>query len=188
MRSGTQVVFDGQSHNNLPVGAAIPETVMADRAGVSWMNTAIGSTTYAQRAATAVQRVDRLTLDATTNVLVDIGGSDDIREGILTAAQILAAMEDYADDRRAAGFDTIVWSTVPTNTENTAGEELVRADLNNLIRAADFWDHLVDWETEPELTDASDLTFWSVDGLHLKAAGVAIAAPLYDVALDLVLA
>lgn len=173
-------MFDGQSLNNAPFDAPYPSQLGA-LLGPEYpvIICGRGGTTYAQRTTTAPGRVDYHFANATTNVLVDLGGQSDLLAG-LTGSQLLAAAEAYADARRAAGADLIVALTCPHSTSYTAGQNTQRATYNAGLLTSAHFDAVVDIAADPAMADASDLTYWNADGLHPVAAGAAVIAGLVE--------
>src|SRR5690606_17387894 len=142
-------------------------------------------TTYAQRTTNAATRVDPFVSNAARNVLIDIAGQSDLLNS-LTAEQLLVAAESYAADRRAAGFDRIVVTTVPSMTDAwgwDANMEEQRVAYNDLLLNSTAFDAVADIASIPELADPSDTTYFS-DGLHPTPAGADLMAPVIAAAVS----
>ncbi len=143
---------------------------------------AISGTTYATRATTAATRSYATFRNSIDPCLVDIGGQSDLLAG-LTAAQILAAMEDYHADARAVGATRTLTCTVPSMTaapwNYTAAMETERLALNPLILASTVFTTVADIAALPHAADPADTTYFS-DGLHPTAVLAAEMADLIE--------
>lgn len=136
---------------------------------------AVSGTSYAQRTPTAALRVDTYLVNAKRTILVDIAGQGDV-DGGLTAQQIYDAAVAYKDARMAAGVHCYAICTVPHATIYAAGEQTARLAYNDLLRASDEFDVVIDLAARPEMQDASNLTYWDADGIHPNPAGAAVIA------------
>lgn len=185
MRAQPLVIFDGQSFNYAPPDTEGPRTypmLTWDRLPLGFAACVVGisGTSYATRATTVASRVDPLLHNGAPAVVVDAGGNTDLGADGLTAAQLLAASEAYADARRAAGADYIIELTVtPATALYTAGEDAQRLAYNAalLANANGKFDAVVDQAGIPELADPADTDFY-YDGLHLTTEGAELVAEL----------
>lgn len=148
-----------------------------------WSLVLVGGTTYPDRLATAPHKIDGQLRAHTDATIIDNGGYSDIEDDAVSAATLLTRHQTYVAARKAAGCSRYVASTLPDNTTLSAPEKVVMEDFNDLLRAADHYDDLVDLAAVPELSDASNTTYFS-DGLHFTAAGAAIAADAITAVLD----
>jgi lysophospholipase L1-like esterase len=149
---------------------------------VPWSNVSISGTSWSTLATTAVSRADHVIKNADKTVLIMCGGTSDVLEND-SAATILSDMESYANNRRAAGVDYIINTTITGYTSFTGPQEAVRVAANALIEASSVWDAVVDLAAVPELDDPTDVTYYS-GGLHWTAAGAQVVADEIAPALD----
>lgn len=184
VRPADLIVFDGQSLNLVPNAAqSFPTKTMATGiTHTAWYNAAITATSWTQRAVDAAERVDkRLRSVPTTGIctLFDTAGTRNIAALNQDAATAFAEAAAYWADRRTAGFDLIVASTLAPSTSFVGDEPAEMAAFNNLLRAAvgDEIDALADWDTIPEATDATNTTYFP-DGTHLSDALTTLIAPV----------
>lgn len=179
MRSVAALIFDGQSFVHAPAGGRTIPLLVADRLDSSYGMHVVGlpGTTYATRTTDRASRSFSRFTNSAAPVLIDISGQSDLLAG-LTAAQVLAAMEEYHDAARAAGASRTIACTVPSMTAAwgyTGPMETQRQALNPLILASGAWDAVADLAAVPEAADPADVTYFS-DGLHPTAALAALFA------------
>lgn len=184
-RGAEQIIFDGQSFQYAPMSPGVPakgfpHRVIAQLQPRTWKVTGISGTTYSQRNATVVERVDHQ-IGSANPILVDVAGQSDILAN-MTRAAILADMQNYVAARRAAGFKKVIVATVPHATNYSAGQNTVRDDLNAFIRAATWIDAVADFAVRPELANGANATYF-YDGLHPTAAGAQVMADVIVAAL-----
>lgn len=185
VRPAEYLVFDGQSLNIQPAaGITYPVALTQRLTPGPFTVVGLGGTTYAQRATTAATRVDPLHQMAARSVWIDQGGQSDILAD-MTAAQVVAGMESYANARRAAGFSVLVGSTLPDMVTGsvtvTPAQHAVLQQVNALVRISSVFDAIADLAADPRLADASNTTFFS-DGLHPTTAGAAAMADVFEAA------
>lgn len=162
----------------VPPGLNIPLQVVSGIDPINWSVPAVTATGYTARASTAASRTDWIARNGVPAVLIDCGGQTDLWQSgdNLTAAQTLTLMEAYHDARRAAGFDKTIMCTVPHSTIYDADGQTQRAALNAAIRTSSHWDAVADLAADARLSDATNLTYFEADQLHLKTAGAAVGA------------
>lgn len=182
-----RVVFDGQSHNNIPAAPnGMPSQLMSGRS-IPWANVAVNGASWTSLLATVGSRrvYEQATLHAGQTILVMTGGTQDILDGD-TGAQVYADAVAYAEAARTAGYDYALASTIPDalNIDDDPDQAQARADHNGLILAdaAEAFDGVIDFDTA--LPDVGDTTYWDVDFVHLKPAGAGVVAALYAPLLD----
>jgi lysophospholipase L1-like esterase len=182
------IVGDGQSHTNIPLGAAIP-VVVAAQLGARHIYVGIGGTAWSTLARTASTRSWPALKAATQTVAVLIGGTQDVLDDD-TGAVIYDDIVAYANAMRAAGPDNllIVACTIPpVDAANpftfgawTDARESVR-QMHNLILQHDplgAFDAVVDI-TVPPYNDPHDTypddidPYVATDGVHFKIRGAA---------------
>ena len=74
-------------------------------------------------------------------------------------------------------YGTTVSFTLTPRTSYTAPQEADRVTINGWIKTqSSSWDYCVKLDEVTELQDPSNTTYYEADGVHLKAAGEAIAA------------
>jgi hypothetical protein len=116
-------------------------------------------------------------------------GRNDVTVNGASAATAWANLQAAAAALYAAGYEKIVMGTVlPSNDLN----DTTRASLNALIvaGAGTTYDHLADVAADATIGEDGDnanTTYYS-DGVHMKAAGNAIAAPIFQTAIEAALA
>lgn len=191
----SHLVMDGQSFANTPVGATTFSKVVALLPAEWWpssYNAAVNGTTYAQRktggANSAATRLDPHLSGTYQNVIVDIAGQSDLINTAggganLTAATLLAQVEAYIAERRAAGADVYVACTVPPNYLTTGGQETERLAYNALLLASGAPDAVADIAALPHAQDHSDATYYS-DQLHPTSALADEFASTIEAAVD----
>jgi hypothetical protein len=153
------IVFDGQSLNLTPLGDSAntyPYLVMTGRtsAFVKPELTCISATSWTKLTLTAAFRSFPHADDGASTLLSMLGGTSDVKEGD-SAATIYAEMKDYAVAARAAGFDKILACTITPSTSFTAGENVERKAVNNLLigNADGAWEAVVDLASDSSLSD-----------------------------------
>ena len=147
----------------------------------AWSRVALAGTTYASRATSATSRVDQYVRLSTRSVWIDQGGQSDLLAD-MTAAAILVDMESYANNRRSAGYDVVVGTTIPHSTSYSLGQNNTRLALNSLILASASYDAVADLAADSRLADGSNTTYFS-DGLHPTTAGAAAIADVVEATL-----
>lgn len=106
-------------------------------------------------------------------------GTNDILTGLRTGAQWSSDMVAYSGTLRAAGMKVVACTLQHFVTNNAA-----RITGNAaLVAASASFDAIVRLDTAPELDDATDTTYYTSDGVHLKDAGYAAAATLINAGL-----
>lgn len=172
VRSADVWGLEGQSLLLQPSTAeAVPAVAMAGVSGVVYRVRAIGATTWTTRATDAAWRVDRL-LRMGTGVkrLADCGGTFEVNLGF-TAAAAFAHAEAYWTARLQPGMWDELWAfTVPPATDMDDAENIMRAELNDLIRGSALPTGVVDIAAMPE----SNIPANYYDGKHPTAALAAL--------------
>lgn len=111
------------------------------------------------------------------NVVVIHEGANEIKNG-LTVQQAIDNMITYCTQARNLGWE--VWLCTATPRVNTAQVEANIASWNAYVRAnagpVFGARRLIDLEADPSLSNAHDLTYYNVDGIHPTDAGYAVIA------------
>ena len=205
-----RIVFDGQSHNRWPPAELPPGTPWADGIGpypnrlmrlvhatgavIPWHNAAEGGHGWGDLALDAATRLHpqaRNLVDC-LDILIMSGGQGDIYNDFCTGAQVYDRAVAYAEAARAAGFDLVLATTMPAfgpggSIDPTPDMLQARIDHNTLLMAdaEGAFDVVIDWHTHPVLADATDLTWWEADRVHMKPATADLAASLVAPAIGL---
>lgn len=185
-RPGLSITYDGQSFNYAPVPpdrgvAMLVQDRMAEHQAGAFV-VGISGTTYAQRNTTRVYRSFSTLQQFTEPVLCDIGGQSDLLAG-MSAAAILAAMEEYHNAARAAGALWTVCATVPPiSAAWGATDNAQRLALNDSIRQSGYWQGVADIAAIPEAQDPLNPVYFS-DGLHPTQALADLWADLIEAAI-----
>ncbi|MCK9571123.1 GDSL-type esterase/lipase family protein [Candidatus Pacearchaeota archaeon] len=184
--TGANIIFEGDSltwGHQSPDTTSYPETLMASYPGVYWCSMAQGGDLLAQMTLDGPAQVDPLLSGAARNVLVFLGGTNDLGGGGRSAAQVESDIEAYCLARKTAGWE-IILCTIPNSLSFT--DNLI---VNQWLRAhyTDFADRLADIALIDELLDASDATHF-IDGVHLTDAGYGLVASVIKTTLDGLLA
>lgn len=189
VRPADLYVADGQSLMLQPnPGVTVPERVASSVGAGRHVTVARGGTSYSQRNADVVRRVDSQLSSVTGSAfLLDAGGTTDLLVGA-QAANLILTMEAYWTARRSAGFDWIVASTVPDSVGfvGDADAETQRQALNALILASSVPDAVADIADLSQLGPSgasADTTYFS-DGTHYTNAATLLAGPLFYAALS----
>jgi hypothetical protein len=141
--------------------------------------TGLSGTTFAQRAGSVAARTDQHVKNSEYRILCDFSGQSDLLAS-MSAEDLLAVAEANATARRAAGFDQIITTTVPSMTSAwnwTSPMETQRLAYNHLLKQSNKFDSVADIASLPQLQDPSNTTYFS-DGLHMTPAGADISAQL----------
>lgn len=134
----------------------------------------IGGQTAVQMAADATTVDTLYAAYGKRNVVVCWAGTNDLAGGA-TAAQAYTALSGYIVGRKAAGFKVIAVNCLPRGTNGVLNTAIT--DYNALISANTVGaDALVDVHTA--MPDATDLTYFDADQIHLNAVGYGVAAAL----------
>jgi lysophospholipase L1-like esterase len=179
----TQVLaFEGDSQTANGGGGSMPNRVMNGlSSSPTFYNHGRGGDQLINMNNEASTQVDP-TIAGSNSTLVLWAGTNDLYYGE-TGASTLALMESYVNARHDAGWKNIVILTcLPrTTTGQAAGYETERQVLNNGIRAASWYDALVDVAADSRIGDQgdqNDLTYYLVDTTHLNATGRQVVADL----------
>lgn len=146
----------------------------------SSINLAVPGQTLTNMRADASSEVYPLLTDPyANNLLVVMGGTNDLVEGGLTAAAIEGRAWNYTDPARAAGF-TVIAATLPPRSDIPT--EPLRTNANTLIRAnwASHADALSDYGGDGRIGDIGDELgpLYDGDACHPNDAGNAVFAEL----------
>ena len=178
MRPSKLAVFDGQSLLNSPATGLAPPHVLMTGVKAPFHIAAVSGTTFAQRAASVVERVDaKLKAYSKGGVYVNLGGYSDIVGG-MTGANAAASAISNAQARKAAGFSKVIECTQPDNTQMTSGQHTQRLAYNAAILESSVFDSIIDLASVPGLV-ASDASLFS-DGLHFTQAGANLVASVME--------
>lgn len=190
-RPNPLIICDGQSFNYTPFAALPGDPVEASGAaptfpkilasllpGMAVFVVGLSGTTYATRATSVSSRVYPLLGLGPLTVIHDLGGPSDLLAD-LTAAQVLAASEGYADAARAAGAHRILTATVTPALNYSGAQNAQRVAYNALLRANanGKFDGIVDIDGIPQLANPNDAAQY-LDGLHPTYTGTVPMATL----------
>ena len=148
-------------------------------------NLGVGGQTTAQMIADAATKIDVLVGNAWAKpIVVCWEGTNDIAIGGLDGVAAYANIVTYCQGRRAAGFKVVVCNIMARNQASPF--ETRRLVANALIAAnwATFADVLVDIAGTASLSNYSDTTYFSADGVHLNDTGYGVVAALVKAAID----
>ena len=126
--------------------------------------------------------IDSKIIPGGRNVLTVWGGVNDALVGGQTAATIYANLADYCNTRRAAGWRVVICTEIDAQgaLQNAAGwHGTIWPALNALIMADhSFADAVVDLGADARLADATNVTYFNADKVHLIEAGYDVVASL----------
>lgn len=184
-RSEVAVIFDGQSLNLYP-DVGYPERLMQGR-GISYSVVAVDGRSWRALALDADDRVLSHADDANTTILVMNGGTSNIDSG-QSAVDYYSDEVAYASAARAAGFDLVIVTTLPTSSTFEPAEERARQDANRLKLEdpEEAFDAVADLAAHPLLAKEQDGGY--IDGIHWTDAGAQAAAEVVAPVLDRLLA
>lgn len=117
---------------------------------------------------------------AKRNVCFLMGGTNDIEDGD-SASTIYGRLTTYATAMRAAGIKVVVGTIMDRTWDNNgAAKDAVRLTINSWIRSqgTDSFDGVVDFETNANLRDSTNTTYFMNDAIHPNAGGIATMAPM----------
>ena len=192
--NATQVIFDGNS---------IMDGLWSS--GASQASLFEVSTNYAYNVVSeAIGYYDTETLNANAPLVIDAYASNSYTTQIValweihnsianrgdTAAQVETALTDYASGRRAAGYKVVLATCLDSSAIGNGGsEDVIRNTVNTWLRAnwASIADGLADVASDPTIGCEgcyTNGTYFYSDGIHLTAAGEAIAAPYFQTAIE----
>lgn len=158
----------------------------SDNRMVSVVNAAVSGEQLQNMIAQAAAQVDAA-FDARKGVQVCTiwAGTNDIRVGARTGAQVYADLLTYCAARRSAGFKVIVITMLPRGNF-VGGEAAERLAFNASVKAnwATFCDALVDTTADSRLQSSADTTYFNADTIHLNNTGYALIAAAVKVQLD----
>jgi hypothetical protein len=166
-----QIIFDGDSRSNLKRwdAEAINSNLISRRhAGLSGQGTAsmiTRGTTYVD----AYYKVDTV-----NTVVVWIGVNDSAQ----TPQYIYDNIKTYCLARKAAGFKVLVCTEIDAQHAGSGNwHSTIYLALNVLLRADySFADGLADLGANVNLQDATNLTYFNADKIHLTDAGYSVVA------------
>jgi lysophospholipase L1-like esterase len=136
------------------------------------------------------------------NIVVVWGGTNDLACAPYTAANTYNLLKSFCTNRKAAGFNVVFMTCLPRQdaavtqgdfeTKRQAYNALLRADFNTAVSGyvysgAAWADYMVDVESNTNLQDPNNLTYFSSDKCHLTVTGYAQVSAAVKVALDLLL-
>ena len=102
-----------------------------------------------------------------------------------TAQQIYDKIKLYCQNARASGWNKIILCTEIDAQSNMTWHNTIYPALNTLIYADhSFVDAIADLGARPELQDATNLTYYNADKIHLTAAGYAVVGEVVGAALN----
>jgi hypothetical protein len=109
-----------------------------------------------------------------------------VNNAATTAAAVVARYASYVSTAKGLGWTVIVCTVVDcTEFSGTPAYANARAATNTSLRASPAGaDGLADYGARSELSDATNLTYFSSDGIHITAAGAAVVAGVASAAID----
>ena len=122
-----------------------------------------------------------------THAAIVWAGTNDmagVQDGTQTFTELKGLVQALKQNR--FGVVGVVTCMVGNPTDRGASFEARRTVYNNLIKndtSGDF-SFVVDLDTNPNLTDYTDTTYFNADGVHLNPTGAAEVASMVDTALD----
>jgi hypothetical protein len=144
---------------------------------VSFANIGICGQQLAEMSAKASSGPLPYHLSASHRILIEDGGSNDLRPGITGARLFHDFFLPYVAVRRAAGFDEIIAGTLIYRDDITPAENAERESYNNLLRAnASAYNYAVaDYDSIPQLRKPQTPGYTS-DGRHPTTRGYGLMA------------
>ena len=110
--------------------------------------------------------------------IVAFYGRNDITTG-RTSAQIIADIDTFITNIRTHQADAKVYGcTILPRTSESAGGLIIKDAVNDYIKNTADFDLVIDYAADSRLSDASDLTYFSADGVHLTDAGHGVCAEI----------
>ncbi len=147
-----------------------------------------------QIAAIAGSTVASMTARASSTNALKISGKNilvvwiGVNSYTLTAQQIYDGIKSYCQNARASGWNTIILCTEIDAQFNMDWHNTIYPALNALIYADhSFVDAVADLGARPELQDATNLTYYNADKIHLTTAGYAVVGEVVGDVLNLLL-
>lgn len=144
------------------------------RANYDVYNFGIGGQTIVQMSAARNTRITPHYGAWNGHTVVVWGGTNDLN-GSATAAATYAVLAAHVNALLATGFRVIVLTMVKRGT--SAPLETKRTDYNALINGTAGWE-IIDVGARAEFSDATNLTYYQADQIHLTTAGYAVVAGL----------
>lgn len=177
------IVFDGDSMTvgsggqgalNYPAYAAAgldPRSVIT--------NKGVGGQTLLLMESDAATDIDSLKSATLPNLLVALGGTNDLFFGA-DAATTYNRLVTYCTNRRAAGWKVVVFTILPRSDSAPGSFEADRQTVNTSIRNgwATFADALADIASDTRIGDSGDETgpYYSGDNVHPSSRGYQVIA------------
>lgn len=132
--------------------------------GVGNVNYAVNGQTFQQISNRQPTILSHIKGGNTNYVVGMLAGANDYPYTVTNAAQYVAGLNSYYSNVHNAGAIMVAFTVLRRNA--TPDEELIRAQINSMIRASPYWDVLVDLAVAfPNLTPDN-----SVDGTHPTSA------------------
>lgn len=177
------IFFDGNSlvlGQNSSAGNDYPSRVMAQTGfttNLDYVNSGTGSRTGAtQLAAFPTRAAPAFAGSQAKKVYVCWEITNDLSNGA-TAAQAVANVQACCQAAKAAGATTTVVQTCIRRSDFVGAGETARVAANNLLKALPSGiDVCVDTAAISQLSDPSNTTYFSADGVHLTDAGYNLVA------------
>lgn len=190
--SNRRVVWDGQSHNWVPDGRAVPDQTMSRFPGVPWANIAVSGHGW-------VLLLDQFPVSRITNQArsngVDIWIGNGMQGDVIndaddggqhTGEQCYDIAKDYTSLVRRSGFDVLIGIVPPAIGPNVFGlgrpnafETQALEDIRTLTREDPdgIYDVVVDCSVPP-FDDATNLYWFDIDRTHFRPPGAKAMADL----------
>lgn len=119
------------------------------------------------------------------NIVTFFEVRNDVVTNGVTLNQAIANVQAYVTQARLNGWEVML-ATVPPNTTTTNSVNTIIPQFNTWLRDNPGWSDfpIVDLAADPSLDDPTDTNFYNVDQLHFNDAGYAVAAGLFQAALE----
>lgn len=157
------------------------------RSGEPFRNFGTPSQTTPEMATAAATEVDPLYDSKRSCIVLAWEGLNDLFSGGATAAQACANLQSYYVARRGKGFIVIAATIIDCQNAGRPGSfDADRATVNAYLRNnyLSFAHALADFALVPELSDATDTTYFQADKIHLQDAGYALVATTAKTAIE----
>lgn len=184
------IVFEGDSLTTNGGGVTVAQTYpyqlidLLGRAAYDYYNVAVLGQTVVQMAADASYQYDPLSYLYSRAICVVWGGTNDIAGGD-NATTVYNNISAFCAARKAAGWKVVVCTIIARGTFSGA-QNTTKSTVNSSIVSGytGFADALVDLAADSRLSNASDVTYYNADTVHLNATGYGVVAGLVQTAVQ----
>lgn len=184
-----RIVCDGNSltlggYDSSPYPSQLSTLINAQTTGVTVYNKGVNAQDTLDMIADAASDIDSLYTGAAACLVMAWEVGNDLYFNDGNVALAMENIETYCLGRRAAGFKVFLLGIMdrqqPTLTQTEAEYKASIDAANSAMRAnwSTFADAFVDLAVDSRLADASNLTYFNADKVHLKNAGCAVVAEL----------